>query len=114
MVRRKNFHRAGSEAVSVLESLEPYTGGSTALRALHDLDIQDKHHTIIPVAVLGSVGVFVNIVDGSPKIVPADSAPPVLAFPKDTAFPDQPVIPTLHELVKLVSGILDTFEAIIS
>ena len=52
MIRKRNFDRAGEDAVTLLRSLQPYHGGNLALRALHDLDIQDKHHSLIPNALL--------------------------------------------------------------
>jgi hypothetical protein len=33
----------------VIESLRPYVGGNIALRAIHDLDITNKQHALLPV-----------------------------------------------------------------
>jgi hypothetical protein len=43
MIKRKRFNRAGRNAVALLHELRPYRNGNSALRAIHDLDIQDKH-----------------------------------------------------------------------
>lgn len=43
------FHRASHEDKVILRSLRPYKGGNVLLRALQDLDIQDKHRALIPV-----------------------------------------------------------------
>lgn len=46
-IEKKNFERAGDDAVALLKQFEPYTGGNTKLRAIHDLDIKDKHIKIL-------------------------------------------------------------------
>ena len=45
---KKNFDRAGPDAVRLLRTYRPCTGGNATLRALHDLDVQDKHQAFIP------------------------------------------------------------------
>jgi hypothetical protein len=52
-IKRKRFHLAGEQAVSLLRSLQPHRKGHVYLRALHDLNVQDKHQMIIP-AVTGA------------------------------------------------------------
>jgi hypothetical protein len=47
MVERKCFDRAGPWAVKILGDLAPYKGGNRLLRALHDLDVQDKHISLV-------------------------------------------------------------------
>lgn len=49
-IRNKNFHRAGTKAVDALKLLQPYKGGHSGLRIIHDLDIRDKHQALTPVA----------------------------------------------------------------
>jgi hypothetical protein len=49
-IKRRNFDRAGPDAVALLKQLCPYKGGNVALRTIHDLDIQDKHQALVPVA----------------------------------------------------------------
>jgi hypothetical protein len=39
---------ASPDALRVIEELEPYDGGQHSLRALHELDIMDKHKLLIP------------------------------------------------------------------
>jgi hypothetical protein len=39
---------AGPDALRIVKELKPYYGGDDTLRALHDLDIIDKHKLIIP------------------------------------------------------------------
>lgn len=48
-VKATNFDRGGPVAVRFLtDEIKPYRGGHATLRALHELDIQDKHQLIIP------------------------------------------------------------------
>ena len=48
MIEKRHINRAAPEVVQIIRSLKPYKGGNEALRAIHDLDIFDKHKTIIP------------------------------------------------------------------
>lgn len=50
MIKSRHFDRAGSEAVKLLKSLGPWKGGNIGLRAIHDLDVKDKHQALIPSA----------------------------------------------------------------
>jgi hypothetical protein len=58
MIRRRNFKRAGPRAVALLHELRPYRNGNVALRAIHDLDVQDKHHSLIPGAMMHASPIF--------------------------------------------------------
>lgn len=49
VIRDRNMHRAGSDVVKRIKALKPYKGGNEILRAIHDLDIKDKHTALIPV-----------------------------------------------------------------
>ncbi len=55
VIRERKIHRAGSDVVALIESMKPYTGGNIALRAIHDLDVTDKHHALLPVLAAASV-----------------------------------------------------------
>ena len=41
------FARAGHEALKLIREIKPYPGGNDLLRAIHDLDIRDKHKRLI-------------------------------------------------------------------
>lgn len=123
IIKKRNFHRAPTAAIEELRRLKPFRGGNIALRAIHDLDIQDKHKTLIPAARIVTLPLeIVHDEHGHPvgfsegKLQIEMRGPPsiVYQFPQDSPLTGEPIIPTLHELVELVSGILDTFEAIIS
>jgi hypothetical protein len=47
-IKERKLSRAGPEVVALVKSLKPYKGGNTALRAIHDLDIRDKHEALTP------------------------------------------------------------------
>ncbi len=53
-IKDKNFKRAHPDAVALLRSLKPYKDkGDVALRAIHDLDIMDKHQALLPAVSAG-------------------------------------------------------------
>lgn len=47
-IQRKNLHRCGKGAMEVVRRLRPYKTGNRKLRAVHDLDIMDKHRQLLP------------------------------------------------------------------
>lgn len=48
-IKKKHFDRAGERAVEFLKFVEPYRGGNVGLRAIHDMDVADKHQALIPI-----------------------------------------------------------------
>jgi hypothetical protein len=50
LITDKNFHRAGSNAIALLRTYEPYRGVNNPLRAIHDLDVMDRHQMLLPIA----------------------------------------------------------------
>lgn len=50
MIKKRRINKAGEDVVKIIRSLKPYTGGNKLLRSLHDLDITDKHKSLVPVA----------------------------------------------------------------
>lgn len=125
-IKKKNFHRASPEAIQLLKSMKPYTGRNIELRALHDLDLTDKHNWIIPTSRSATVPrmkiggmIFIDcelesneydiLVDAG---VPCHITGPVfaqLAFSYDGPLPEQKVIATLHSLSKNVTGVVEAF-----
>ncbi len=49
MIKRRNVHRAGKDVVELIHSMRPYQSGYEGLRAIHDMDVADKHQTLLPV-----------------------------------------------------------------
>jgi hypothetical protein len=132
MIKRHNMDRASPDVVELIRSLKPYGGGNNALRSVHDLDIMDKHRTLIPVFEMAEVPPFVfghalfqkvrvgPISDGMfIMALPGDSGLEVgleisallhLRFPEGVPLAGHEIIPTLHELAESVAGILEIFE----
>ena len=121
MIKRRNFHRASNADVSILMELKPYSGGHPLLRALHDLDIQDKHHSLIPHAALittPSVGVKmdpagnpIGFAEGKLELQVNPNEPPAVkfTFPSDSVFAGEEVVPTLWQLHDCVSRVVEQF-----
>jgi len=112
MIKEKHFDRAGPIAVELLRRLKPYADGNTSLRAIHDLDLQDKHHKLIPVGQSYFSPVWRMLKDaGQPEIqlVCQEITGYSLVFPPDCALAGERVIPTFEKLVDLVDGILVAF-----
>jgi hypothetical protein len=110
-IRLRQFDRAGERAVQVLRGLKPYRGGNAALRAIHDLDIQDKHTSLI----LALTTVSVPIIR-TPHISfagnPARISKVTVVFPPGSVLAREEIIPTLHKLVELTLGVAETFRAL--
>ena len=115
-IKRRRFDKAGEDAVALLRSFAPYRGGNEQLRAIHDLDIQDKHSALIltgrsmEVHVTGqyeagkfAAGVFVATAEKVDFI-----------FPEGGPFGGQNTVETLKELVELVDGILEAFARLVA
>jgi hypothetical protein len=126
---------AGSTIIDlIVDTVRPYKGGNDALYSLHALDIVDKHHLVVPLILLvGLVGASAednrhNVIKGVSFGVGeggklnairtygalniTDYGHPTFSvvFGKDHAFEGQPVLPTLHQLAQLVSGVVETIE----
>jgi hypothetical protein len=114
MIKRRNFDRAGTDAVDLLKSLKPYRNGNSELRLVHDLDIQDKHRALIPQAV-GIASPVIRLWDDDGTINPTVMGDPNIPsqikflFPPGTGLDGRELIPTLNQLVQLVDSIIDSF-----
>lgn len=112
MIKRRNFHLAGEAAVRLLREFAPYTGGNMELRALHDLDIQDKHRALILTpGVIARLKVTWSVIDETlePK---SEVGPFTLLMPKDSTLAGRPAVETLEDLVQLTAGIVEAFKAL--
>lgn len=116
-IARRSFAKAGDDAVALLKSFEPYRGGNDRLRAVHDLDIQDKHTGIIVTLARFDVQFVAsfNVNNAAAGTVKADLAAMHYRFP-DTAnfFAGANAVDTLKELVEMVEGILEAFAALVA
>ena len=115
-IKAKSFHRAGADAVNLLRGVRPYKGGNDSLRAIHDLDIADKHTALIPAHTEMDFELEASIEFGDTR----EKSFPVLArkvefiFPPDGPLGGMPVLETLEGLVKLVCGIIEAFSDLVA
>jgi hypothetical protein len=115
----------------IIKEIKPYRGGNDDLYALHDLDIMDKHKLIIPMVAIstltyasgrptvGAHGGDLSAKQGStvykivkvPDLENTDYGKPTfdIFFDEGCILKNQPIIPTLHQFSKLISGIIDAF-----
>lgn len=115
MILTRGFHRAGKVSMDRLRSLRPFKGGNVLLRALHDLDIQDKHRSLIPVlseVSTSAVSVRPRIEGDLSSGLVAEivrSQPPAarFLFPADSALAGQPIVEALWQLHEVVSHAVD-------
>jgi hypothetical protein len=118
----------------IIDDIKPYRGGNDLLYGLHDLDITDKHKLLIPIVSIVELrgasgeddcgGRFkdlnffitqrgrINAISSTKNLKITNYGQPSfeICFDKGEVFEDKPVIPTLHQLWQLVSGILEKFE----
>lgn len=121
MIKKRNFHRASNADQDRVRALRPYIGGNQLLRSLHDLDIQDKHHTLIPHASLitspkvsvktDMLGNPVGFAEGKLELEVDPEEPPKVAFtfPEDSVLSGREILTVLRELHLLVSEIVSSF-----
>ncbi len=113
-IKNKNFKKCGDDAVSLLNTLKPYRGGNEHLRALHDLDIQDKHQALIPTHSTMDFDFDKELVIDGPAVSAGLAVSDVvLTFPPNGPLDGLPLAETLENLVHLVEGILDSFETLV-
>ncbi len=131
-IKNKNFTRAGADAVALLKEIKPYRGGEDLLRALHDLDVQDKHQLILPLihvprverlSIRGAHGGIdlqgaevsgnVRFSAGSNSIITHSDIQPRIIFGNlaPLALSGRPVLETLQQMAKLARGVVEVFEA---
>lgn len=121
MIKRRNFHRASLGDQDTIRKLQPYTGGNHLLRSLHDLDIQDKHHSLIPHASFvtmpkigvkaDSAGNPIGFAEDKLELEVDPSEPPIVkfTFPDDSVFAGEEVVTVLWQLHDHVTSIVDMF-----
>jgi len=118
MIKRRNFDRAGDAAVKLLKETRPYKGGNLALRAVHDLNIYDKHRALI----VNSMQIASPVIDtrpeggGAPRIVGDPNKPSEmnLVFPEVAGLGGREVFKTLEELVEAAARVVESFEPLVA
>lgn len=107
-IKSKNFYKAGNDAVALLEKFEPYPEGNKMLRAIHDLDIQDKHSAILVTQRTTKDLKLSYKLDEGPNPIITASGSNTHEF-LDSPLTGKPLIATLKYLVQLVDGIIEEF-----
>lgn len=94
-ISKKKFDRASADAVSLLRTIAPRKDGNAELRAIHDLDIADKHKLILEVAHnagLPSLDLdfitqtYFRLPDGVPSFSPVVDGAMLFSGPPDRGF----------------------------
>lgn len=112
MICVKNFKRAGDDAVALLEHYAPYKGGNERLRAIHDLDVRDKHKSIITTQVVTTDMSFSYIrTNELTRTIPVSGTNSHSFL--DGPLAGKPLIETSKELVELVDGIIEAFASMV-
>lgn len=115
MIKRRRFHLAGSTAVALLKSFRPYLGGNEELRAIHDLDILDKHRALIPdpPRSFSMAVIHEDEIPGSEmkdyRLRIEHKQRVLLLFPLDMPLAGRPFTPTLEQLLHLVESVVEAF-----
>jgi hypothetical protein len=114
----KRFGKAGPAAVKLLrETIKPYRGGNDMLRAIHDLNVQDKHRMLILQQISFSGPIIDLGAKGGESVFASDPNKPSeikLLFPNDCALAKHELIGTLHDLVQVTASVIESFELLLS
>jgi hypothetical protein len=116
VIKEKNFHRAGAAAVDLLKTFKPYRGGNELLRAIHDLDIEDKHKALILTGTSRNIEIrgAYNVDDpqsGNFSVIAHDIN---FIFPEASPLAGREVVQTLKDSMELVNGILEAFASLVA
>ena len=117
MIQKRHFDRAGEQAIGLLKALAPYKGGNVLLRAIHDLDIQDKHRSLIPTEthIIGPT-FRMDAMGGSLVAVPigdhSKASDIRIMMPPGSALADNELIPTVYELTDTAENVIKAFESL--
>ena len=117
-ITKKNFDRCGEDAVGLLMQLRPYRGGNVLLRALHDLNIIDKHVATLSTKKQFATEMLIQLKDGAVDLsqsnIVVDIPSVRFAFPDDGPFAGAEMFQTLEDLVQLSESIVDKFMTLVA
>lgn len=114
-IKDKNFHKAGRDAVDLLKTFAPYKGGNELLRALHDLDVQDKHRALV----VANRNMNIQIAGSYNIDSPTENDLTVVGhdvhyiFPDDGPLAGRIIVQTLKDMMELVNGIIESFSRLV-
>lgn len=112
----KDFAKCGADCADLIETIAPYHGGNEALRALHDLDVQDKHKSLIPSkkVIEWEMEGEVDLDDPANHSLVATAKVTLYKFPEDSPLAGKPIIPSLEMLAQAVERVLEAFATLIA
>jgi hypothetical protein len=127
MIKKRNFHRARPEAVELVRKLRPYKNGNILLRAVHDMDIEDKHTGILlQISYINTPGIGIGMADDKIGLLGGGSTilsenlkarqgkfpiPVKYCFHHMSALSDHEVVQTLRDILGEFRKIVDEFES---
>ena len=141
MIKKIRIDKAGQGVVDIVRDLKPYTGGNKLLRSLHDLDIIDKHKSLVPVAHYAGIKNFQMNGASGPMLTIQNlhcgpirdgmvlmSLPPAgnvrvgqsfnpllkLCLDEDVIERDEELVETMHKYVDMVEDILQRFKDLVA
>jgi hypothetical protein len=139
MIKKRGLDGTGEAVIRAIHACAPYPNGNDGLRAIHDLDVLDKHQTLIPVlqaisirpavASFGKVQYQLPAVSSkithnrqllqaiiAPMALPVGARVPcdfALLFDEGTVFTGRDIIQQLDACVVGVEKTLDLFKSVV-
>ncbi len=114
-VERSGLRKAGDTVIAVFKGLSPWSGGNEYLRALHELNIIDKHRAVAPSFLGGHTEVRAPFDQfGRPSVERAwiEVQSTDWNFADDTVLEGRPVVTTLEEMLLLCRLLLESVDAL--
>ena len=65
MIRSRRLSGIGRDYLDLIHETAPFKGGNEGLRAIHDLDLRDKHQALIPAVAVAKIDWPIPVKDGS-------------------------------------------------
>ena len=111
-IEKRNIDKAVLDAVNLIHTYASYRGGNELLRAVHNLDIEDKHtalletHKTIDFELDATLDTSHR--ENESKLV-FETGPIQHRFSKNSPLPERPVIETLRVIQQDVSRVAEAF-----
>jgi hypothetical protein len=107
MISKKHFDKCGADAVDLLRKLEPWPGGKSKLRELHDMDIRDKHTALIVTSIHAEISLDFTKIDLEKDASILGHT--TIVFPEGHALEGASVIDALKDFHQLLHSVLKAF-----
>ena len=113
---KRNFDKAGSDAVALLHSFAPYRGGNELLRAVHDLDIEDKHTALLETEKTMNIQLHGSYDITNPSInqLSLEGSSIQHYFANESPLKGKLVVDTLREIHREVLRVVEAFRTLVS